>query len=412
MKKLLIAVLAVVFIVSSCATGKGAAVPESASDAGSVSPVPASAADEKEAPVNTLVQLTLADNPGKVIVALSGEGNTRRFTFDNPDSSTVTFNTAFLGFMPDDIKVFSWGGISDVLFEVEITPVFSEACPPVNPLPADLREIIFSGTDGWRYSDFEIYTWESFPSILVFDILNYDIQSTMFKRLSYFVEKKGFTGEIHSFADLTGKGDWNAHNYLSRDLASFFTLAESKGILLTSGERNLREILLTNGIISKGRNGRYTGNGYSGIITVSQESRTYLRSLLLNHEGYHGLFYAVPGLKELVYREWEKLVPEAREIWIDYLRTSVNWNYDYENQYLLKNELLGYLMQQQDFSRYFDGMMLPRILKQCPEKADYYVSKQDSIRESLVTMAGVIDEFLGTGYNLEAGNLSYLRELK
>lgn len=414
MRKLWCTVLIPVMIFTSCMTGNSAVV--------SGMPLPASenVAEAMEHPVsdeleqvNSLIRLTMKENPGKIIISLIGGENTRRFTFDNPRSNVLTFSTSFLGFDPEDIKVFSWGGIAEVEFTVEKIPVYSDGKPPVEPLPADFREIIYSGTDGWRYSDYEIYRWESFPEIIVFDILNYDIQSSMLKRLSFFVEKKGFAGEIHSFAELSGKSDWNAHNYLAKDLAAFFTLAEEKGIHLTSGEKNLRSALVAAGIIEPAKGGSgYTGIKNGGILSVSQESRVYLRSLLLNHEGYHGLFYAVPELRDLVFDAWEKLIPEAREMWLDYLRTSVYWNYDYENQYLLKNEMLGYLMQQQDFGRYYDGTMFPRVLKQCSEKADYYVEKSDAVRESFMSMAGTIDEFLGTNYNLEAGNLSYLRELK
>ena len=233
----------------------------------------------------------------------------------------------------------------------------------------------------------------------------------MLKRLSYFVEKRGYTGKIHSFLRLSGKSDWNAHNYKAKDLAAFFTEAQRSNALLTSSESYLMELLLANGIIERGEAG-YTGGEDKGIVSVSQESAPHVRSLLLTHEGYHGLFYAAPGLKELVYDLWDKLAPEAQEMWVEYLRTADAWNYDYRNGYLLRNEMLGYMMQQKDFAEYFDNMMFPRLLKRIPDKAEHFQGIRDAARQAFLDTALKVAVFLQNNYNLSPGNLSYMREVR
>ena len=360
---------------------------------------------------NYMIPVQLKEGHGKVRIEFTAPEKHRIYTYRNLQQNTVTFYTSSIGFIPKDIIVMQFDSGLDMIDSVEMKEIVLDGKPPLTPLPADFKMILENSPAQWRYSDWEVYSWESFPGILIIDFQNLNIQSHMLKRLSYFVEKKGYTGKIHSFMKLYGKSDWNAHNYKSADLAAFFTEAQRSGALLTSAEFYLRELLLANGIIKKSEAG-FTGSEDKGLVSVSQESTPHVRSLLLTHEGYHGLFYAAPGLKELVYDLWDKLIPEAQEMWTEYLRTADVWNYDYKNGYLLRNEMLGYMMQQKDFAEYFDNMMFPRLLKRSPDKTEFLQQNHDAAREAFLDMAGKIGTFLLEKFNLSPGNLSYMREVR
>ena len=99
-------------------------------------------------------------------------------------------------------------------------------------------------------------------------------------------------------------------------------------------------------------------------------------------------------------------------MWIEYLKTADAWNYDYNNGYLLRNEMLGYMMQQKDFAEYFDNMMFPRLLKRSPDNAELFQQNHDVARNSFLDMALKIAIFLQNNYNLSPGNLSYMREVR
>ena len=367
-------------------------------------------ADESQVK-NYMIPIQLKEGHDKVRIEFFAPDKHRIYTYRDLRSSTVTFYTSSVGFVPADITVQQFDTGLDMIESIDRKEIVRDEKPSLEPLPADFKQILENDPAQWRYSDWEIYAWESFPGILIIDFQNFNIQSHMLKRLSYFVEKKGYTGKIHSFLRLSGKTDWNAHNYKAKDLAAFFTEAQRSGALLTSAETYLRELLLANGIIENGEAG-YTGGEDKGIVSVSQESASHVRSLLLTHEGYHGLFYAAPGLKELVYDLWDKLAPEAQEMWVDYLRTADVWNYDYRNGYLLRNELLGYMMQQKDFAEYFDNMMFPRLLKRIPDKAEHFQETHDVARQAFLDTALKIAVFLQNNYNLSPGNLSYMREVR
>ena len=360
---------------------------------------------------NYMIPVQLKEGHGKVRIEFTAPEKHRIYTYRNLKDNTVTFYTSSIGFIPKDITVQQFDSGLDMMGAVEMKEVVLDGKMPMTPLSADFKMILENNQAQWRYSDWEVYSWESFPGILIIDFQNLSIQSHMLKRLSYFVEKRGYTGKIHSFMKLSGKSDWNAHNYKSADLAAFFTEAQRSGALLTSAESYLRELLLANGIIEKNKTG-FTGSEDKGLVSVSQESTPHVRALLLTHEGYHGLFYAAPGLKDLVYDLWDKLAPEAQEMWTEYLRTADVWNYDYNNGYLLRNEILGYMMQQKDFGEYFDNMMFPRLLKRSPDKAEHFQETHDAAREAFLDMAGKIGVFLFEKFNLSPGNLSYMREVR
>ncbi len=360
---------------------------------------------------NYMIPVQLQEGHDKVRIEFTAPGKDRIYTYRNLKDNTVTFYTASIGFVPANITVEQFDTGLDMMGSVEMKEIALDGKAPMTPLPADFKQILEYNSNQWRYSDWEVYSWESFPGILIIDFQNFNIQSHMLKRLSYFVEKRGYTGKIHSFTRLSGKTDWNAHNYKAKDLAAFFTEAVRSGAVLTSAESYLRELLLANGIIEKSGEG-YTGGENKGIVSVSQESTPHVRALLLTHEGYHGLFYAAPGLKELVYDLWDKLIPEAQEMWVDYLKSADVWNYDYKNGYLLRNEMLGYMMQQKDFAEYFDNMMFPRLLKRIPDKAEHYQQNRDVARQAFLDTAAKIGDFLLKEYNLSPGNLSYMREVR
>ena len=360
---------------------------------------------------NYMIPVQLQEGHDKVRIEFTAPGKDRIYTYRNLKDNTVTFYTASIGFVPANITVEQFDTGLDMMGSVEMKEIALDGKAPMTPLPADFKQILEYNSNQWRYSDWEVYSWESFPGILIIDFQNFNIQSHMLKRLSYFVEKRGYTGKIHSFTRLSGKTDWNAHNYKAKDLAAFFTEAVRSGAVLTSAESYLRELLLANGIIEKSGEG-YSGGEDKGIVSVSQESTPHVRALLLTHEGYHGLFYAAPGLKELVYDLWDKLIPEAQEMWVDYLKSADVWNYDYKNGYLLRNEMLGYMMQQKDFAEYFDNMMFPRLLKRIPDKAEHYQQNRDVARQAFLDTAAKIGDFLLKEYNLSPGNLSYMREVR
>ena len=101
----------------------------------------------------------------------------------------------------------------------------------------------------WRNIDYEVFEWDRYDKILFFDIADYDIQDNFFRRLAYYVEKTGYRGKLWSNEVLEGKHGYNAHDYSSESLASFFNKATEENFTLNKEEEILKKILLVNGVL-------------------------------------------------------------------------------------------------------------------------------------------------------------------
>jgi len=163
-----------------------------------------------------------------------------------------------------------------------IPPVFPE------PLKADPAFVIYLPKEKWRNKSYEVFRWDRFPSLLIFDFADYAAQDKMFKRLAFFVEKAGFRGRLASDSEIKELHAWNAHDYRAQDLAAFFDAAKKSNFPLSAEEKQLEKILLGEKIIRESSGG--VTAGYGGIISISRESADYLRYRFITHEGFHGIF--------------------------------------------------------------------------------------------------------------------------
>ncbi len=209
------------------------------------------------------------------------------------------------------------------------------------PFPVQLSDILAYAPDTWRVKDYELFSWDRYPSVLIMDTADYIVQSRFFKRLAFFVEKEGFIGKILSNSFLEGRHGWNAHDYRAVDLAYLFQRARDSRFPLNREEEILREILLTNGIIQK-KEGTYVP-GSGAIISISQESSSYLRRKFLIHESFHGLFFINAEYESRLFTVWDDMNGVEKSLWQQFF----GWmGYNSSDSYLMVNEFQAYLLQQ------------------------------------------------------------------
>ncbi|MBA7483337.1 hypothetical protein ES707_18851 [subsurface metagenome] len=234
---------------------------------------------------------------------------------------------------------------------------------PLLPLPADPGTVLAYNWEEWRDPDFELFSWDLYPHILVMDTADYSVQDRFFKRLAFYVEKKGFRGNVFTLVELAGKHGYNAHDYRSEDLARYFNEVET--FPLTMEEERLKSILTENGVIIKKSSGYIPGMG--GIISISRSSSEALRRHLLTHEIFHGVFFSRPSYREGCFAAWQELSPYQQEFWLLFL----NWaGYATEDHFLVVNEFQAYLMQQprREINYYFRELVPERLIKSYPQK--------------------------------------------
>jgi hypothetical protein len=267
---------------------------------------------------------------GRVVFTAAG-GKSASFDVSSRQSAVrLDFARGSVGFLPRDVN------ITGPLQSLQIFTVPADA-----PLPADPGTILTWDRSAWRRPDFEVFSWQRFPRVLILDTASYDVQDGLFKRLAFFTEKAGHAGTIETPAALSGVHGYNAHDYRAEDLAWFFSAAKRQGIALTPEEGQLTRLLEENGVIRKADSGYAPGEGC--ILSISRSSPSILRELLLMHESFHGAFFSLPAFRDAVEKEWISLSPVEQELWLVFLASR---SYDTSDHFLVVNEFQSYLLQQ------------------------------------------------------------------
>lgn len=293
--------------------------------------------------------------PGQIVFA--GPDPTRaRFSVDLPAvTAPLAFGSGSVGFAPADILA---TGLTVRRFEISF---------PTGPGPisADPGLVLSWDRSAWRQPDFELFSWPSFPRVLIFDTADYRVQDRFFKRLAFFVEKAGFTGSIPSWQALEGRHGYNAHDYRAADLARFFSTARAEGVELAAEEQTLKRILLDEGIIESRGSDFAAGTG--AVLSISRSSSPALRELLITHELFHGVYFSLPSFQAACERAWRSLSDVEKGIWREFLAMK---GYNTDDPGLVVNEFQSFLFQQpREGVKAFQALTLGRLRARSSEGA-------------------------------------------
>lgn len=278
---------------------------------------------------------------------------------------------------------------------------------PLVPIKIDPGLIIKWDKKNWRTRDYELFEWDRFDGVLYFDTANYSVQDDFFRRLAFFVEKKGYKGNLMTDEELKDLHGFNAHDYKAYDLARFFDLAQKENFKLNKKENLLKEILLENGVIKLASDGSVQ-EGRGAIISLSQESPLYLRTVFLAHEGWHGIFFVDEDFRNTSASIFYALMasePKAMEFLFKYFQVTPSLNYDINDDYLMKNEFMAYMLQRpvsQCEKYYMNIANWNSVQTHLKEEADYILQTRAS---GFVGSAQMFDEYVGKRWNLSSGRV-------
>ena len=271
-----------------------------------------------------------------------------RFSVDLPAvTAPLAFGSGSVGFAPRNIRA---TGLTVRRFEISFPT-------GLGPIPADPGLVLSWDRSAWRRPDFEVFSWPSFPRVLIFDTADYRVQDRFFKRLAFFVEKAGFTGSIPGWRALEGRHGYNAHDYRAADLARFFAAARAEGVELAAEEQTLKGILLDAGIIES--TGSAFASGSGAVLSISRSSSAALRELLITHECFHGVFFSLPSFQAESERTWRSLSGVEKRVWREFLAMK---GYNTDDPGLVVNEFQSYLFQQpREGVKAFQALTLGRM---------------------------------------------------
>jgi len=267
------------------------------------------------------------------------------------------------------------------------------AATPVlpSPIPASLEEVLVAPTSGWRSAAVEVYRWDLFSDVVIFDTARFAVQDRMFTRLAYYLEKRGFRGKLLGNARLAGRHGWNAHDYGAEGLAAFFSAAAETSFPLNPEELAVRQLAADQGIISPSR-GRFIP-GHGAVLAISRSSSAVERRLLLAHESFHGIFFSSEAYRDFCMGLWDSLPNEEKAFYESFLNSL---GYDSADPTLVVNEFQAYLMQQplEYAASYFE-----RFIRLQPESGS--ASAVQPLQ--LVENAHALDQFLRSRFGFGAG---------
>lgn len=274
----------------------------------------------------------------------------------------------------------------------------------IKPIKVDPGLIMEWKMSSWRGRDYELFVWDRFSGVLIFDIANYDIQNDFFRRLAFFTEKAGYRGRLLSDEELEGKHGYNAHDYSAESLAKFFEKARVENFPLNEKELLLKQILAANGVIQIASNGTVVA-GTGAVISISQESPMYLRVQFIAHEGWHGIFFVDDEFRNAVASIFYTMDAKTRAYLFRYFQVTPSLNYDIKDEFLMKNEFMAYMLQQpvSAVAKYFVNMAgREHSQKKAKEQADYVIHTG---AEGFVSAATLLDEYVKSRWNLNAGRV-------
>ena len=274
----------------------------------------------------------------------------------------------------------------------------------LEPVRTDPGLILNYKTSQWRTLDYEIYEWDRFPQILFFDTRNYEVQDKLFRRLAFYVEKQGYKGRLLTNEELGDMHGYNAHDYSAASMANFFNKATDLGFQLNEEELLLKKILIHNKLFEE--DGIYVKANEGGLVSISRETPLWSRTNLLAHEGWHTIFFRDGEFRNFVSAVYYTFDPTSRDFLIDYFKSQPSLGYDINDEYLMHNEFMAYIMQQKlsEVAKYFVHLAnRGSVIDYTPQLAAYIRKTEGRGFEDAAT---ALNDFVYDKYGIVCGNIA------
>ncbi len=276
----------------------------------------------------------------------------------------------------------------------------------LDPIRTDPGLILNYKTSQWRTSEYELYEWDRFPQILFFDTRDYQVQDKLFRRLAFFVEKQGYKGRLLTNEELGDMHGYNAHDYSAQSMANFFNKATELNFQLNEEELLLKRILIHNGLLES--DGLYVKANDGGLVSISQETPDWSRTNLLAHEGWHTIFFRDAEFRNYVSAVYYTFDADSRDFLIDYFKSQPQLGYDTNDEYLMHNEFMAYIMQQRlsEVANYFVHLAnRGSVINFTPDLAAY-IRKTEG--RGFEDAANALNDFVFDKYGIVCGNIALI----
>ena len=272
------------------------------------------------------------------------------------------------------------------------------------PVRTDPGLILNYRASQWRTVDYELFELDRYPGILFFDTRNYEIQDNFFRRMAFFVEKQGYKGRLLTNEELGDMHGYNAHDYSAASMANFFNKATDLNFPLNKEELLLKKILIKNGLFES--DGLYVKANEGGLVSISRETPGWSRTNLLAHEGWHTIFFRDAEFRNFVSAVYYTFDPTSLEFLIDYFKSQPSLGYDVNDEYLMHNEFMAYIMQQRlsEVPKYFVHLANRGSVIKFTPQLSAYIRKTEG--RGFEDAAIALNDFVFDKYGIVCGNIA------
>ena len=175
---------------------------------------------------------------------------------------------------------------------------------------------------------------------------------------------------------------------------------------MNEAEQTLKKILIVNGLLIQ--DGDYVKAGEGGIVSISRESDAALRAKLLAHEAWHTLFFRDEDFRNFVAAVYYTFDPDSRQFLLDFFESQTGLGYDIEDEYLMHNEFMAYILQQRlkDVPEYFVGRTnLWSVWSFTPVLSQYI---RDTNAKGFEDAAIILNDYVYDVYGINGGNVALI----
>ena len=193
-------------------------------------------------------------------------------------------------------------------------------------------------------------------------------------------------------------------------MANFFSLVEQENFQINSYEEILKEILIANKIIQKYKNGFKAGKG--AVVSFSRESPEYLRHTFMAHESWHGIYFTDEDFRNIVATCYNMFDEGSLNFLKKFWETQPGLGYDTNDEYLMQNEFMAYIMQQSfsNVRNYFLQVARRGSLNRIqPQSAEYIHSTN---AQAFVDAAEILNSYAFDNWGLACGRVALVQRLE
>ena len=173
---------------------------------------------------------------------------------------------------------------------------------------------------------------------------------------------------------------------------------------LNEEEELLKRILIHNKLLES--DGLYVKANEGGLVSISRETPAWSRTNLLAHEGWHTIFFRDAEFRNFVSAVYYTFDSDSRDFLIDYFKSQPSLGYDVNDEYLMHNEFMAYIMQQRlsEVANYFVHLANRGTVINFTPQLAAYVRKTEG--QGFEDAANALNDFVFDKYGIVCGNIA------